>query len=114
MFALCRHGRRPTSRTSPGVFSSLVRGVTLLIGQCRWQASSRFVIEPCCRSASSAIFWRGRSSGMTFNHVSGTFGRVAGIYNRFQYVDDMSIALTRETHLLASLLCRERQKSRNN
>ena len=36
------------------------------------------------------------------NHVSGTFGRVAGIYNRFQYVDEMRDALTTwETHVLA-------------
>jgi integrase len=35
------------------------------------------------------------------NHVSGTFGRVAGIYNRFQYVDEMRDALTTwETHVL--------------
>jgi integrase len=36
------------------------------------------------------------------NHVSGTFGRVAGIYNRFQYVDEMRDALTTwESHVLA-------------
>ena len=35
------------------------------------------------------------------NHVSGTFGRVAGIYNRFQYVDEMRDALTTwESHVL--------------
>ena len=35
------------------------------------------------------------------NHVSGTFGRVAGIYNRFQYADEMRDALTTwETHVL--------------
>lgn len=38
------------------------------------------------------------------NHVSGTFGRVAGIYNRFQYVDEMREALTVwEAHLLEQL-----------
>jgi integrase len=38
------------------------------------------------------------------NHVSGTFGRVAGIYNRFQYVDEMREALTVwEAHLLELL-----------
>ena len=36
------------------------------------------------------------------NHVSGTFGRVAGIYNRFQYVDEMRDAVTTwEDHVLA-------------
>jgi integrase len=36
------------------------------------------------------------------NHVSGTFGRVAGIYNRFQYADEMRDALTTwEGHVLA-------------
>ena len=35
------------------------------------------------------------------NHVSGTFGRDAGIYNRFQYVDEMRDALTTwENHVL--------------
>lgn len=29
------------------------------------------------------------------NHVSGTFGGVAGVYNRFQYVDEMRAALTK-------------------
>ncbi|MEZ5817407.1 MAG: site-specific integrase [Hyphomicrobiaceae bacterium] len=28
------------------------------------------------------------------NHVSGTFGGVAGVYNRFQYLDEMRAALT--------------------
>ena len=38
------------------------------------------------------------------NHVSGTFGRVAGIYNRFQYVDEMRDALnTWEVHVLGHL-----------
>jgi integrase len=38
------------------------------------------------------------------NHVSGTFGRVAGVYNRFQYVDEMREALTIwEAHLLELL-----------
>ena len=27
------------------------------------------------------------------NHVSGTFAGVAGVYNRFQYVDEMRMAL---------------------
>lgn len=36
------------------------------------------------------------------NHVSGTFGRVAGIYDRFQYVDEMRDALTTwESHVLS-------------
>ena len=35
------------------------------------------------------------------NHVSGTFGRVAGISNRFHYVDEMRNALTTwESHVL--------------
>ena len=34
-------------------------------------------------------------------HVSGTFSRVAGIYNRFQYIDEMRDALTTwENHVL--------------
>ena len=34
------------------------------------------------------------------NHVSGTFGGVAGVYNRFQYLDEMRNALGMwETHL---------------
>jgi integrase len=42
------------------------------------------------------------------NHVSGTFGRVAGIYNRFQYVDEMREALTVwEAHVLALVSARE-------
>jgi hypothetical protein len=41
------------------------------------------------------------------NRVSGTFGRVAGIYNRFQYVDEMRDALTTwEAHVLG-LVSRE-------
>ena len=36
------------------------------------------------------------------NHVSGSFGGVAGIYNRFQYVPEMRDALTKwEAHLQA-------------
>jgi integrase len=36
------------------------------------------------------------------NHISGTFGGVAGVYNRFQYLDEMRAALTLwERHLLA-------------
>jgi integrase len=45
------------------------------------------------------------------NHVSGTFGRVAGIYNRFQYVDEMRDALTAwESHVL-SLISTKRDQT---
>lgn len=38
------------------------------------------------------------------NHVSGTFGGVAGVYNRFGYLDEMRDALTRwEAHVLPLL-----------
>ena len=38
------------------------------------------------------------------NHVSGTFGGVAGVYNRFQYLDEMRNALAMwETHLAEAI-----------
>lgn len=38
------------------------------------------------------------------NHVSGTFGGVAGVYNRFQYLDEMRSALELwEAHLAAAI-----------
>jgi integrase len=42
------------------------------------------------------------------NHISGTFGSVAGIYNRFQYVDEMRDALTVwEAHVLGLVIAPE-------
>ena len=36
------------------------------------------------------------------NHVSGSFGGVAGVYNRFQYLDEMRHALEAwELHMIA-------------
>ncbi len=46
------------------------------------------------------------------NHVSGTFGGVAGVYNRFQYLDEMRAALELwETHIarLADTACASRK-----
>ncbi len=44
------------------------------------------------------------------NHVSGTFGGVAGVYNRFQYLDEMRAALTAWEAALQCLLANPSEK----
>ncbi|MFA5952231.1 MAG: tyrosine-type recombinase/integrase [Hyphomicrobium sp.] len=45
------------------------------------------------------------------NHVSGTFGGVAGVYNRFQYLDEMRKALAMWESHLANAIKRARSQS---